>query len=562
MAVVAKKTQVIRQDTRVRHFQTLRRRQVAVVCLVAAGFFAGASCGHAERLDELSLDRWQELREVERYQLNIAEKYYREKNWKVGLAEYEKFLTLYERSVGAPYVQLKWSLCQIHLRKQNTAIKEGFQSVIDYWPDAPQAIAAAYFIGHAYKEMGEVRKAKKAYQSVLNNHPKHLAAVLTAVDLVDLTMIDGDIETRVALWKQLTFEMPRTRESKYHCQKASGYLAAHTFEFAAFDDAVKSLATTYTEQQLPAHVASVVHAPITHLVADDKRRAQGHQLADRAAAWLRSHVPAIGTTDAEKQAARQHWYFLADVQAASKRADKVTATYEQIVSTFGADDETLGRFANWYKSTSKYDEARRQYARYKDKIEGQNQIAYSFRQQGNYDAAVVAYQSNVARDVENPARWHAEIASTYRTARKYPEAILVYQQLLKTDVKDAEKWLWALGTTFRDSGKHKEAIGHFRQCNNFPSNYSEMAACHRALKDYKEAIILYGQIVGGAPQSAPWAMLQIGYTQEQAGKKELAIRAFQHVCKSYPKASYASQAHAHLQDKYKISVTLGGGTNK
>ena len=471
-------------------------------------------------------------------------------------------MTLYERSVGAPYVQLKWCLCQIHLRYQHTTIKDGFQSVIDYWPDAPQAIAAAYFIGHAYKEMGEVRKAKKAYQSVLNNHPKHLAAVLTAVDLVDLTMIDGDIETRVALWKQLTFEMPRTREAKYHCQKASGYLAAHTFDFAAFDDAVKSLATTYTEQQLPAHVASVVHAPITHLVADDKRRAQGHQLADRAAAWLRSHVPAIGTTDAEKQAARQHWYFLADVQAASKRADKVTATYEQIVSTFGADDETLGRFANWYKSTSKYDEARRQYARYKDKIEGQNQIAYSFRQQGNYDAAVVAYQSNVARDVENPARWHAEIASTYRTARKYPEAILVYQQLLKTDVKDAEKWLWALGTTFRDSGKHKEAIGHFRQCNNFPSNYSEMAACHRALKDYKEAIILYGQIVGGAPQSAPWAMLQIGYTQEQAGKKELAIRAFQHVCKSYPKASYASQAHAHLQDKYKISVTLGGGTNK
>ena len=57
----------------------------------------------AEPLDQLSLDRWKQLREVERYQLNIAEKYYREKNFKVGLSEYEKFLTLYEQSEGASY---------------------------------------------------------------------------------------------------------------------------------------------------------------------------------------------------------------------------------------------------------------------------------------------------------------------------------------------------------------------------------------------------------------------------------------------------------------------------
>ena len=516
----------------------------------------------AQRLDEMSLDRWKELREVERYQLNIAEKYYREKNWKVGLAEYEKFLTLYERSVGAPYAQLKWSLCQVNLRKQNTAIKEGFQSVIDYWPDSRQAIAAAYFIGQAYKDMGEVRRAKKAYQAVLADHPQHVAAVFAAVDLVDLTMIDNDVQTRVALWKRLTFEMKRTRESKAHCERAARSLAAHSFEFAAFDDAVKALETTYPAPQLAAQVASVVRGPIGRLIADQKSAARGAQVADRAAAWLRTQIPAAGTTDEEKQAARVHWYLIADVQAASGRADKVAETYNQILEKFGNDDDTLGRFAAWYKSGSKYDLARRQYARFTDKIEGQNQTAYSYRQQGNYDAAVTAYQVNLARDVENPVRWHEEIAATYRSAKKYDEAAGVYQQLLKTDVENTEKWMWALATTYRDAGKHKEAIGHFRQCNNFPNNYSEMAACHRALKDYKEAIILYGQIVGGAPNSAAWAMLQIGHTQEQAGNKELAIKAFQQVCKNYPKASYASQAHAHLQNKYKITVTLGGGTDK
>ena len=82
--------------------------------------------------------------------------------------------------------------------------------------------------------------------------------------------------------------------------------------------------------------------------------------------------------------------------------------------------------------------------------------------------------------------------------------------------------------------------------------------CHRRLKQYKEAVILYNQIIGGAPSSAPWALLQIGYTRETAGQREQAIKTFQQVCKRFPKKGEASRAHAHLQNKYKISVTLGG----
>ena len=104
---------------------------------------ANASAGP---LDELALDRWAKLREVERYQLQIAERYYKQQNWKAALAECEKFVTLYERSEGAPYAQLKWALCQVQLRQANTAIKDGFQSVIDYWPDSPDAILARYQI--------------------------------------------------------------------------------------------------------------------------------------------------------------------------------------------------------------------------------------------------------------------------------------------------------------------------------------------------------------------------------------------------------------------------------
>jgi len=537
------------------------KSKLITVALVFSSLLPVAQAG-AEQLDELPLDRWKKLREVERYQLNIAEKYYREKNYKIAMNEYEKFLTLYERSEGAPYSQLKWSICLVRQRKQNTAIKEGFQSVIDYWPDSPEAVAAAYYIGQAYKDIGEIKKAKKAYQVVLEKHPKHLAAVYAAVDLIDITTIDDDVETRVKLWKRLTFDVKRSREANRHCVTASQQLAAYLFENGSFNEAVKALATTYPDDQLAAQVANFARGPVSRLTSKDETRAKGEKLADEGVAWIRQQVPTDRSSDEAKQAALNDWYAIADLQAASRREPKVVETYEQIVKTFGTNDTTLQRFGDWYKSINQYDEARQQYARFRNKVEGQNQIAYSHRQQQHYDSAVLAYQRNVAADPDDQARWRGEIAATYRAAKKYDQAIAVYNELLKSDSEHAEQWLWLIATSYRDSGRYKEAIGFYRQCNNFPSNYSEMAACHRALKDYGEAVILYHQIVGGAPKSAAWAMLQIGYTHEQAGKKESAIKAFQQVCKNYPKDRYASQAHAHLQTKYKITVTLGGAKDE
>ncbi len=150
----------------------------ASAALLLAAFAAALSPGllRADKLDEMSLERWAKLREVERYQMKIAEKYYREKDYKVALAEYEKFLRLYERSEGAPHAQLKWSLCLVQRRQLNTAIKDGFQSVIDYWPESPDAVAAHYYIGKTYKDMGEIRAAKKAYGDLLTKYKTHQVA--------------------------------------------------------------------------------------------------------------------------------------------------------------------------------------------------------------------------------------------------------------------------------------------------------------------------------------------------------------------------------------------------
>ena len=101
---------------------------------------AAADAAKLTWLEQIPLESYEKMREVERYQLQIAEKYYIKEEYKVALDEYEKFLTLYETSTGAPYAQLMWSHCQSKLRRVNTAIREGFQSVIDYWPNAREAV--------------------------------------------------------------------------------------------------------------------------------------------------------------------------------------------------------------------------------------------------------------------------------------------------------------------------------------------------------------------------------------------------------------------------------------
>ena len=132
------------------------------VAILVALCVASGRQASAQKLDVLSLEGWAKLREVERYQMKIAEKYYLEKNYKIAASEYEKFLSLYEASEGAPHSLLKWSLCLVEQKKPNTAISEGFQSIIDYWPESPEAVASSFYIARAYKDMGEVRKAKAA----------------------------------------------------------------------------------------------------------------------------------------------------------------------------------------------------------------------------------------------------------------------------------------------------------------------------------------------------------------------------------------------------------------
>jgi tetratricopeptide (TPR) repeat protein len=508
------------------------------------------------------LERWAQLGEAERYQLNIAEKYYREQNWKVALSEYEKFLSLYEDGSGAPYAQLKWSLCQLQLRKPNTAIKDGFQSVIDYWPDSQEAVAASYLIGRAYKDMGEPKPAKKAYAAVLAAHPKHLVATLARVDLLDIARVEEDAPRRLALWRELAFQTERTPEAAPHCNNAARELAVHTFATGGFDEGIEALQTVYPPEQAPYQLVQHAAPPIANLASQDDTRPTAEKVADAAVAWLKSQIPADTADDAAKAAARTAWYCIADIQNAARRFDEVPRIYDQVMQTYGPHDETLGRLGAWLRTQARHADARNVYARFQSRPDGLAAIAASYREERNYDEAVRVFQNLAAEDPERAVQWLSSAAWSYREGGKCDEAVAVYTGLLTSDDEQPGRWQYEIGNTLKDFGRLKEAIAAYRQCDNFPDCYTQMAWCHRGLAEYQEAIALYLQIVAGYESSASWAILQMGYTYEQAGEAENAIKSFQQVCRRYPKTPHASEAHVHLNDAYKITVTLGGATDE
>ncbi|MEK9986145.1 MAG: tetratricopeptide repeat protein, partial [Opitutae bacterium] len=169
-----------------------------------------------DRHEQLRFEVATKLRQTEKYQLIVAQRFFAKGDFKAAMAEFEKFLTLYERSQAAPYAQIMWSHCLIRQRKQNTAIRDGYQSVIDYWPESPEAALAAYLIGKTYKDIGEVKNSIKAFDKVREDYPDKHVSVLSLWEILDIAKVHKDEKLRIKFLKELTFDIKRTNANDYH----------------------------------------------------------------------------------------------------------------------------------------------------------------------------------------------------------------------------------------------------------------------------------------------------------------------------------------------------------
>lgn len=467
-------------------------------------------------LELIAVPTFEAMKEVERYQIRIAEKHYTDGDFKTALAEYEKFLTLYEKSPGAPYAQLMWSHSMMHLKKPKTALREGFQSVIDYWPDSPEAVTAAYCIADAYRTMGEVKSAQDAFRFLIKEYPDHEIAVRSRVDLLHYARLQNDDAERLALLNDLTYKVKRTESAKQTCIDASRELAELHFFAQRLPEGKKALATTYTGPELFDNVYAMSAKTVGHLLEKEDTKPAALKLGEQLLTTLREE--AIARPELEKDLL----YRAADLNATLARPAEIWKIYAEIATRLGTDDGLRGRMATWYKQRKKPEDARRIYAEFEDKIAGLKNIAAMDLAEG-----------------------------------KIPEAMEVFRKLIEFDGDHADEYLWSIAGCYEKLSDWKKAIATYRQTDRFPDNYFRMAACHRQIGEQKEAIVLYNQCKV-ADKSAPEATIQIAFTYEEAKEKEKAIRTFQLTCKRYPKSDQASRAHAHLQNEYNINVTLGG----
>jgi len=486
--------------------------QIAVTLLLLAGTaFAALS-----PLEQIPVTTFEKMKEVERYQMRIAEKHYTTGDFKTSLAEYEKFLTLYEKSPGAPYAQLMWSHSMMHLKKPKTALREGFQSVIDYWPESQEAVIAAYCIADAYRTMGEVADAKKAFRFLIKEYPSHEIAIRSRLDLLHYARLEKDEASHLSLLNDLTYKLERNEKSKAACEETSRELAEIHFFGQRFDEGKKALATTHQGDALFDAVYAMSAKTVGHLLGKPETRTAALTLGDQLLNELR--VESKRRPKIEKELL----YRAADLNGTLGRPSEIWKLYTEIGERFGRDDGLLGKMAAWYNARDKRPEARGIYAEFKDPVAGLKNIA--------------------AMDLEEG---------------KINEAMEVYRKLIEIDGDHADDHLWAIASCYEKLSDWRKAIATYRQIDRFPANHFRMASCHRRLEETSEAIVLYNQIKV-VDKSAAEATLQIGFTYEEAKEKEKAIRTFQLTCKRYPKTDQASKAHAHLQNEYNINVTLGG----
>ena len=507
-------------------------------------------------LEQIEVNTFGSLRQIERYQLKAAERFYIRGEFAAAAAEYEKFITLYETSGGAPYAQLMWSHCQVKQRKVYTGIRDGFQSVIDYWPESNEAKLASYLIGQSYKNIGELKKAEIAYSKTISAHSADHIAVLSKWDIAEIAKTQKNDKKLVQIWNDLVFKTKQNKQNLPYMTKAGQSLAKHQFSKPDFKSAHKVLSELFENDELSDAIYQNAKDAVSHLCKQPSTKSSGEQLANQVITILMDDA-----IDAEKEKLPELFRRMARIHERAGRDLEILKTYESLAKRVGMSDSIRGSLASWHQAMKRYPKAREIFGQYNNKIEGLKKIASVWITQKKPDEAIRVYDRLAKTAPDQLSEWRQSVAEILTSIGKYDEAIEIYRELITIAPKKTGEWQWTIGEIYEDTDRLKLAILAYRQSDNYPKAYFQMAKCHRRLREHTEALTLYHQALA-TESAAPDATLAIGYTYEEQEDKKNAIKWFQRTCKQYPRSKNASRAHAHLQKEYGISVTLGGSKEK
>ena len=118
---------------------------------------------------------------------------------------------------------------------------------------------------------------------------------------------------------------------------------------------------------------------------------------------------------------------------------------------------------------------------------------------------------------------------------------------------------------FQKNRRHKLAIEELKRAlelnPDMAKAHNAMGVIYDKLRQYDNAVRCYFAASKIDP-TLDYVHNNLGYSQLLRGNHQKAIKAFQQVCKRFPKDHHASTAHAHLQSEYNISITLGGAKDE
>ena len=295
----------------------------------------------------------------------------------------------------------------MHLKKPKTALRDGFQSVIDYWPDSEEATIAAYCIADAYRTMGEVNDAQKAFRFLIKEYPTHEIAVRSRLDLLHYARLQKDEVEQLSILNDLTYTVERNEKSKAACADASRELAQIHFFAQNFSEGKKALATTHEGDALFDAVYDMSAKTVGHLLGKPETRAAALKLGDQLLNELR--VESARRPNIEKELL----YRAVGLNGTLGRPSEIWKIYTEIGERFGRDDGLLAKMAEWYKSRDKRPEARRIYSEFKDQVAGLKSIAGMDLEEGKIKEAMEVYRKLITVDGDHAGDYLWSIASCY-----------------------------------------------------------------------------------------------------------------------------------------------------
>ena len=320
----------------------------------------------------------------------------------------------------------------MHLKKPKTALRDGFQSVIDYWPESHEATVAAYCIADAYRTHGRGQggpgRLPFPHQGIPGS--RHRGPLARRPAPLRPAPPGRGGTPRPAQRSHLSGQTHRGLES----QPASTP--------AANSPSSTSSPSGSTRERRPSPPPTPARSSSTPFTACPPRPSATcsrnpppgpppSSSADQLLATLRAETIERPELDEGPPLPRRR-------PQRHPRPPRPTrgSIYEEIGERFGRDDDLLGRMAEWCKQRDKRDEARRIYGEFKDVVAGRKNIAAMFLEEG-----------------------------------KVAEAIEVFRKLIEIDGDHAGDYLWSIAGCYEKLSDWKKAIATYRQIDRFPDNY-------------------------------------------------------------------------------------------